>query len=539
MKYRSISSHRGMPDPQVIDLAASLGFNDVCFQIEGEQQVMLRELRERWDRSGTPAQIKAHGMTISLWVHEFEDIDPAWGELTVANTVLWDNLRARYRHLLTEFLPEVDWLVLTVVESTVRVTDPAMLQHLVLMLREVCAETGKQLMIRSFVWTLEEFAGVRSAIEQLPDDVTVMTKYVPQDWHRGVDAEGKAFHDPLIGQVGAKDQIVELDIAGEYFRGNQIAHCFAEELRQRWDFWTANGVDGLSVRIDRGWRAYHHHDCILNEVQESNLWCLGRWMTGASDSIDEPLREWAAARFAVASDSHAAGELAAIARACDRVVAEMLTVCGEPFGDTRRPYPALRSMLPPKEAPATIDQPAQAANHGNPFNRWLALWRWDKTIEPRYAALRTGDPAMAAQKAADTATAVSIADQALNRLAGIEDQLDSGAYAVLRFRLEENRHHLVLFGHCAQAWLACLRLPHVTDRDPVHAEIEQHLAAVMDEWDAHHHEAATVVWPAGTTRYLQRAATIDMPGFCREMRRYASIGPTPHTADDPRYSVTA
>ena len=29
MKYRSISSHRSMPDPQVIDLAASLGFKPV------------------------------------------------------------------------------------------------------------------------------------------------------------------------------------------------------------------------------------------------------------------------------------------------------------------------------------------------------------------------------------------------------------------------------------------------------------------------------------------------------------------------------
>ena len=523
MKYRSISSHRGMPDPQVIDLAAELGFNDVCFQIEGEQQVMLKELRERWDRSGTPAHIKGHGMTISLWVHEFEDILPEWGPLVLENEKLWEGLRSRYHHMMTQFLPEVDWLVLTVVESTVRVTDPAMLEKLVLLIRDVCAETGKKLMMRSFVWTLAGFEGVKAAISKLPDDISVMTKYVPQDWHRGSYDDGRPFHDPLIGEVGEKEQFVELDIAGEYFRGNQIAHGFAEELRARWDFWKEKNVEGLSIRIDRGWRAYHHHDCILDEVQESNLWCLGQWMSGKADDIDTPLRDWAAAKFNLDAQGPEAGELAAVARLCDKVVAEMFTVCGEPFGDTRRPWPALRSVLPPKEEPATINNPAKADNHVDPFCRWLGLWRWDSSLKPRYEALRKGDPAMAERKANDTHAALQLANEALARLAGVRSAIGEGAYQTLRFRLEENRHHLLLYGHAAQAWLLCLRLPYVEDRAPLHGEIEKHLGDVMEEWKAHHHEAATVIWPKGRTRYLQRAATIDFPHFCREMRRYAGI----------------
>ena len=153
-------------------------------------------------------------------------------------------------------------------------------------------------------------------------------------------------HDPAIGHVGAKDQIVELDIAGEYFRGDSIAHCFAEELHQRFDYWQEQGVDGLSVRVDRGWHAYTHHDCILHEVQESNLWCLGQWMTGADmTDIDTPLQAWATERFGAEC---VAPTMAKIARLCDAVVKEALTVCGEPFGDTRRPAPALRSMVPPE-----------------------------------------------------------------------------------------------------------------------------------------------------------------------------------------------
>jgi hypothetical protein len=180
-------------------------------------------------------------------------------------------------------------------------------------------------------------------------------------------------------------------------------------------------------------------------------------------------------------------------------------------------------MLPPKEAPATVFRKATAANHVDPFCRWLALWRWDASLKPRYEALVVGDPQMAAQKKSDTAAALALADQALDRLASIRPALDEGAYQFLRFRLEENRHHLVLFGHAAQAWLACLRLPHSDDQSALHQEIAGHLQAVDDEWQAHRFEAGNVIWPAGRTRYLQRGITLAMDEFITEMRRYAGM----------------
>jgi len=376
---------------------------------------------------------------------------------------------------------------------------------------------NKKLMISSFVWTLDEFQDVREAISRLPDDVTVMTKYVPQDWHRG------DIHDPLIGQVGDKDQIIELDIAGEYFRGDSLAHCFAEELHQRFAYWRAQGVDGLSVRIDRGWRAYHHHDCVLDQVQESNLWCLGMWASGQADDIDAPLIEWASDRFGPC----VATQLAAIARLCDRVVKEALTVCGEPFGDTRRIQPAMRSMMPPNEQPATILAPAKAENHIDPFCRWLALWRWVPELKPRYERLRCGDPELQQEKARETTTALAQADEAIRRLRELEDQLDHNDYEFLLFKLQENRHHLALMGHAAQAWLVALRLPQ-TDRanwTPLHSEIDHHLNAMRDEWQTHVHESAVVV-RRGRTHYLQRCTYLQVPEFCRDFRRFALMEPT-------------
>jgi hypothetical protein len=521
MNYRSISSHRGSPDPRLVELAARLGFNDVCFQTEGDQGRMLRELRDRADRSGTFEHIRRLGMTVSLWTHEFEDLDPAWGPIALENEAVWEGLRNRYDHLLRTWCPEVDFLVLTVVESTVRCTDPALLERLVLAVREACRANGKRLIMRSFVWTLEEFAGVREAIGRLPDDVKVMTKYVPQDWHRG------AIHDPLIGKVGAKEQIVELDIAGEYFRGDHLAHCFVEELHERFAFWKAQGVDGLSVRIDRGWNTWRHHDQVLYQVQESNLWALGMWAAGTATDIETPLSAWAAERFGVAPESETAGELASIARLCDPVVKEALTVCGEPFGDTRRVLPGQRSLLPPGEPPATLDAPAAAPQLVDPFATWLALWRWSPDLTPRCERLRRGDADLAAQKAADTARALALADEALTRLDGICAALDPGAFAFLRFKLEENRHHLVLMGEAAQAWLAALRIrgSDAGERPALLELVDTHLEAMHAEWETHRHEAALVLWQGGAW-HLLRCIYLDVPQFCREMRRYVGIAPS-------------
>jgi hypothetical protein len=103
-------------------------------------------------------------------------------------------------------------------------------------------------------------------------------------------------------------------------------------------------------------------------------------------------------------------------------------------------------MLPFREEPATIDRWAKAENNQDPFSRWLALWRWDDRLVDRYKALRNGDPEMAKQKASDHAKAIDSANEALTRLDGIKEKLESDAYKFLRFKLEQNRFYLNFMG---------------------------------------------------------------------------------------------
>ena len=129
---------------------------------------------------------------------------------------------------------------------------------------------------------------------------------------------------------------------------------------------------------------------------------------------------------------------------------------------------------------------------------------------------------MVEQKTQGIATARSQAELALSQLASIREQMDINAYEFLRFKLEENLHHLNLLGDAALAWLYCLRLPTLTEADESIVSdtkqlIQQHLDAMHSEWQAHRHESAVVVWPAGRTQYLQRGMRLNIPQFIQEM----------------------
>src|SRR5439155_8277475 len=133
--------------------------------------------------------------------HELTEVTPALGEVSVANDALWAAIRDRYDQVLGRIVPHIDGLILTVTESEIWVTEPTVLNKLVEVVRDRCRAHGKSLVFRTFVWTPDQFRQVMTAVQRMPPDVIVMSKYVPQDWNlRSID-------DPAIGAVGHHEQI--------------------------------------------------------------------------------------------------------------------------------------------------------------------------------------------------------------------------------------------------------------------------------------------------------------------------------------------
>ena len=523
-EYRSLSFHQSWPNLELIRRGAELGFNDLTFQTEGGTLSRLSDLRERADQIGYFRLARDLGFTITVWVHEFNEVESDWGALRARNRRLWDEIRSRYEWVLGTFMPEIDQLALTVVETGADATQRDVLLELVATMHDVCRRHGKRLILRTFVHHPEQQEEVIAAIGRMPDDLVIMTKCVPQDWHlRHVD-------HPLIGNVGGRLQFVEVDVMGEYWREDRLANCFTGELERQFRYWAARGIGGISVRVDRGWEPWKRQASVLHEAQEANLWILGMLASGATDDPADAWQAYATREFGAASSE----AMIAALRPTGRVVEESLCVGRESFGNGRQRIPAVETMrgqLRPGQDRADLPvasayDDAEDALGRNPFHRNWSVFRWDPAYREAYQRLRRGDPAFIEEKRRGYTSALRTADECLRHLDAVRGDLPPGAHAYFRFRLEENRLHLIAMCEMELAWLKAERRLYTDDaaeRARLLREIEGHLAALARLDEEHGEETLRTTW-AGRHRELLRFAYVDIPGFVREFRRYFGVG---------------
>lgn len=451
LPYRIVSFHRGRANKEMIKRAAELGFNGVMFQLEGSTVKTLSEFAERDKAEGYVELCHSLGMKVTLWVHELSDIpskdQPGYlGPVEIGNEKLWSHLEQRYEWLLGELMPDIDGIVLTVVETQINATDTEMMLKLVGILRDKCRKYGKDFIVRTFVWHPNELQGVLGCVRQLPEDVIIMSKCVPQDWQmRGI-------HSKEIGDVGNHDQIVEYDIAGEYFLTHHVANCFPDLIKEQFDYGLSKGVDGICVRVDRG------DAQVLNAPQEVNLWALGMLAAGKSDSVDEVWNAWAEARYGKAA---APGVIATL-KPTREVVTECLNIGPFTFGDTR--------SFPPN-------------GDNNVFSRNWQNWRWDETFIPLYERMLQGDKISTRKLEREKRTAMELARKSLDELEKVRRELHPEDYQILKTRLLGN---LVQLEYRAPMMIAYMRYRRIlntsddTEKIRLAAQIREELKAIRE-----------------------------------------------------------
>ncbi len=413
LAYRIVSFHRGRADKALIELAAKLGFNGVQFQIEGSNEEGIADFAARDAREHLVDFCHSLGMQVTVWVHELSDLPGAWmpgylGEISAENAKLWGTggaLDQRYEWILGKAIPNVDGLVLTVVETQERATATPIMLKLVDLVNRKCVEHGKFLVTRTFVWHPEELAEVMGAVEKMPKDMLIMSKAVPQDWQmRGGDAAE-------IGAVGGRPQIEEFDVAGEYFLKDAVANCMVDVLKRQFDYGVAKGIAGICVRVDRD-----DYDVLL-QPQEVNLWALGMLAAGATDNGEEIWKSWAVHRY---GEKAAAGMTAAL-KPTGGVVAEMLSIGPFTHGDTRD--------FPPLPDRAMLDQ------------NWQN-WQWDKSFVPAYNQAKAGDAEFVAEIVKQKEEAGKLAEESVAELEKVKGELLPVEYEILRTRLLSNQVQL-------------------------------------------------------------------------------------------------
>ncbi len=472
---------------ELVRLAAGLGFNDVTIQTERATVAKLEDLRRWADETGNFKFIKEQKMTISVWVHEFCELPPDLGKPTLDNEKLWNLERERYRRLC-QLLPEVDYFVLTVVESDVRVTeDPVMLTKLVTIVNEECRKANKKLIYRTFQWHVEEADVMKRSMDTLPKDVIVMSKCVPQDWHL------RGENDIFIGQAGQRDQFIEFDIAGEYNKLTHVACAFTDVLKRQLDYARKNNCDGFAVRVDR-----YGASC-YGQAQEANLWFLGLYGSGRCDDEQKIWHRYATELF---GPKPAPAMIEALYPSGD-VVAEAICVEQESFGYSRDVIPAARKME-------------------NPFDVLHSPAKWDKSIEPIYQKIITGDPEIIQRKAAAFEKRLASTDHSLRLIDSVKDELPPGAYPFFRWKLEENRFLLEMFCNMELAWLKDQRLRRASyprEKKGLEEQVQVHLKTFRQVYDSQSGKTLKATW-RGATHSLRRGSCHNWLEWLKRFEQY-------------------
>jgi len=272
---------------------------------------------------------EAHALDLDVWVwsHEFTDVpamlcfDP--------EAPVWDERQDAYREALAR-IPEIDGVILMFGSADMepwyipcycdwcleleptgnplldaihsRPADRA--QQIYDAVGEVVVnEFGKQLRMRTFMHQVLEIGWLGKSLRTYPhQDLMVMTKDVPQDWQPYYP------HNPLIGHVGHRHQIIEMDLGNEYWGKSSILNGQVDYIYYRYSYDREVGARGAAARIERG------GDSAFGNPNEINIYAFTRLLQDETATPDQVYREWFDDRYGFDDESDASDVMKTIFR---------------------------------------------------------------------------------------------------------------------------------------------------------------------------------------------------------------------------------
>ena len=268
----------------------------------------------------------SYGMEVWVWAHEFygdrfticfDPEDPIWEERAQA-----------YREALT-LVPEIDGVILMFGSADTepwyapcfckwcRQQEPTGNPILDIInsrpadrLRQIYKTVGsvvmdeyqKKLRVRTFMHFFPEIWWLGDSLKNYDDGrLMVMSKDVPQDWVPYYP------HNPLIGNVGDRHQIVEMDLGNEYWGKSKILNGQVDYVYYRWSHDRAVGARGAAARIERG------SDSALGNPNEINVHAFSRIIKEGA-APDDVYREWFEQEYGILPQTPASDTLKEIFR---------------------------------------------------------------------------------------------------------------------------------------------------------------------------------------------------------------------------------
>ncbi|MFQ3549424.1 MAG: hypothetical protein SNJ70_06700 [Armatimonadota bacterium] len=199
---------------------------------------------------------------VDFWTHELDGVPDDLmvdGKVNLDDDRIWDFVREKYKKVF-ELCPELDGVVLTMHETGFKIFDDSQVSSsepanvritkLIDHMGEVMQELGKDYFVRTFVYEPWQLEYMEKGIKDAESNFVVMSKEVPHDWQPFYP------NNPVIGNVGDREQIVEWDLGHEFTGLSTIPYINIDYFKKRFDYGIEKGTVGLVFRIERHkWRA--------------------------------------------------------------------------------------------------------------------------------------------------------------------------------------------------------------------------------------------------------------------------------------------
>ena len=284
------------------------------------------------------------GMDVWCWIHEVEKPDPKFvkgGKLQADDPGLYKAIEAKYNRFLSETLPGLAGLVLTICETDFEIymgdkaegdiAGPERVRKIIDAVAAACRRHGARLAVRDFLYRKSEVDLLREMFQQLPGDIIVMSKCVPQDWH--------AFYppNPMIGDVGEREQWVEHDFGFEHEGQHLYPYADIEKIHERVRYEHEKGVRTWCLRLDR-YNADKGYGALLNPWGRLILAAVKKMTEDPDIELEDVWDEWEKEQFI--------GARTVLNVATETVQSMLFSLGGANHNHSRLPgYPYARSHI--------------------------------------------------------------------------------------------------------------------------------------------------------------------------------------------------
>ncbi len=325
----------------------------------------------------------------------------------------------------------------------------------------VMGEFGKKLRVRTFMHQPLEILWLGESLRAYPNyDLSVMTKDVPQDWQPYYP------DDPLIGNVGHRHQIIEMDLGNEYWGQSRILNGQVDYIARRWAYDEANGALGAAARIERG------SEHAFGNPNEINIYAYSRIVIDGA-TPDDIYREWFDAKYGIDGAEPEADVLKRIFRTSHDAMRKMYYTLG------------MWTLVKGSDVPDSARFPEQLVSRNTAY--YDGDW-WETSED-----LAFPDEQTLADLWQEASEAVEIAQDNLDALESIEPAFtDPSQYDELHDMLALHRDACLVWRHVKDAMFRYMYSPrgHADQMPIIEWDLEQ-LADLAD--------AINVTWGAGAT----------------------------------------